>query len=222
MNETEMATGERRSPRLTLYDFPPVPSPQKVRMAMAEKGIDCERVIINLKAGEQRTPEYLAINPHGYVPTLMVDGTPIYESTAIIEYLEETHPYPRLIPGDVIARARARMIEESIDGNFATALKTYGRNLKAIPPAVPDAKVMEECRQSIAWHNQWLDRELEGRQFFAGEDFSVADIAAICNIEFQIRRLNLEVAPENRNLLSWYQRIIVRPSVRVLSTSKSH
>jgi glutathione S-transferase len=201
---------------LTLYDFPPVPSPQKVRVAMAEKGISCERVIVDLKAGEQRRPQYLRINPHGYVPTLVVDGTPIYESTAIIEYLEETYPHPALLPGDALSRARARMIEESIDGNFATALKTYGRNLKAVPPAVPDLKLMEECRQSIAWHNQWLDGALEGRPFLAGDEFSVADIAAICNVEFQIRRLKLDIDANNLNLLAWYERTIGRPSMQAL------
>jgi glutathione S-transferase len=202
---------------LTLYDFPPVPSPQKVRVAMAEKGISCERVIIDLKAGEQRSPEYLRINPHGYVPTLVVDGTPIYESTAIIEYLEETHPHPALLPADPSSRARSRMIEESIDGNFATALKTYGRNLKAKPPAEPDLKVMEQCKLSIAWHNQWLDGALEGRRFLAGDEFSVADIAAICNVEFQIKRLKIEIDPKNRNLRTWYERIIARPSMSVLT-----
>jgi glutathione S-transferase len=201
---------------LTLYDFPPVPSPQKVRVAMAEKGISCERVIIDLKAGEQRSPQYLQINPHGYVPTLVVDGIPIYESTAIIEYLEETYPHPALLPGDALSRARARMIEESIDGNFATALKTYGRNFKATPPAVPDLKLMEECRRSIAWHNQWLSGALEGRLFLAGDEFSVADIAAICNIEFQIKRLKIDIDANNLNLLSWYERTIGRPSMRAL------
>ena len=178
---------------LTLYAFPPVPSPQKARVAMAEKGISWDRVIIDLKAGEQRSPRYLQINPHGYVPTLVVDGTPIYESTAIIEYLEETHPQPALLPQDAVSRARARMIEESIDGNFATALKTYGRNLKAQPPTEPDPRVMEECKRSIAWHNQWLDDVLAGRPFLAGDEFSVADIAAICNVEFQIKRLKLYI-----------------------------
>lgn len=202
---------------LTLYDFPPVPSPQKVRVAMAEKGISCERVIIDLKAGEQRSPEYLRINPHGYVPTLVVDGTPIYESTAIIEYLEETHPHPPLLPADPLSRARSRMIEESIDGNFAPALKTYGRNLKAKPPAEPDLKVMEQCKLSIAWHNQWLDGALEGRCFLAGDEFSVADIAAICNVEFQIKRLKIEIDPKNRNLLAWYARTIARPSMCALT-----
>jgi glutathione S-transferase len=201
---------------LTLYDFPPVPSPQKVRVAMAEKGISCDRVIIDLKAGEQRSAKYLQINPHGLVPTLMVDGTPIYESTAIIEYLEETYPHPALLPRGALSRAKARMIEESIDGNFATALKTYGRNLKALPPAVPDLKLMEECRQSVAWHNHWLNGALEGRRFMAGDEFSIADIAAICNVEFQIKRLKLDIDIKNLNLLAWYERTISRPSMHAL------
>ncbi len=201
---------------LVLYDFPPVPSPQKVRVAMAEKGIGYERVIVDLKAGEQRSPHYLQINPHGYVPTLAIDGTPIYESTAIIEYLEEIHPQPHLLPRDPLSRARARMIEESIDGDFATALKTYGRNFKARPPAEPNFQVMEECKRRIAWFNQWLDGLLEGRRFLAGEEFSVADIAAICNVEFQIKRLKLDLDPKNANLLNWYERIMARPSMSAL------
>jgi glutathione S-transferase len=203
-------------PKLVLYDFPPVPSPQKVAVALAEKGIECERVMVDLRAGDQHRAEYLKINPHGLVPTLLVDGTPIYESSAIIEYLEEIVPEPPLLPMEPLSRARARMIEESIDGNFASWLKFYGRNRRPAPPAEPDEVKLAECCRWVAWYNGWLDRELDGRTFFAGDRFSIADIAAICNIAFQINRLKIDVSAAHQRLLAWYERIIDRPSMSVL------
>lgn len=202
--------------KLVLYDFPPVPSPQKVRVAMAEKGVSYERVVVDLRTGAQRDPDYLSLNPHGLVPTLVVDGTPIYESTAIMEFLEETYPAPPLLPKEPLLRARVRMIEESIDQSFAAALKAYGRNLRPTPPAQSDPELAERLRAAIAWHNAWLDDELEGRTFLAGEEFSVADIAAICNIDFQIRRLALALDPRHTNLAAWYERTLARRSMKAL------
>jgi glutathione S-transferase len=90
------------------------------------------------------------------------------------------------------------MIEESINGNFATALTLCGRNLKA-QPGEPGLQPMQQCRQSYRVAHEWPDGTLEGRRFFAGDEFPVADIAAICNVESQIKRLTLEIDPKSHN-----------------------
>ena len=81
---------------------------QKVRICLAEKGIDWVNRPVDLGAGENLTPEYLAINPNGVVPTLVHDGTVILESTFINEYLDEVFPDPPLRPADPAAKARMR------------------------------------------------------------------------------------------------------------------
>jgi len=81
----------------------------RIRIALGLKGLPVEHVSHHLRRGEQRTPEYLAINPQGLVPTLVTDdGVVMIQSLAIIEWLDETHPTPPLLPGDAAARARIR------------------------------------------------------------------------------------------------------------------
>ena len=77
---------------------------QKVRVALAEKGITYTARALDIRAGETHTPEYRALNPKGVVPTLVVDGQPIVESAIICEYLEEKYPTPTLFPKDFIKR----------------------------------------------------------------------------------------------------------------------
>ena len=93
---------------MKLYDFPRSPRVRKVRIVLAEKGLQYEKVTIDLTKGEQKTPEYLAINPYGKVPALQDNGTTVYESTVIMEYLNDAYPDPALLPADLGQRARAR------------------------------------------------------------------------------------------------------------------
>jgi len=203
-------------PKLTLYHTIQSPFARKVRIAMAEKGITCEKVLLDNSRGENRSPEYLKLNPHGRVPTLVVDGIPIYESTAIVEYLEEAFPDPPLLPGRLVERARARMIEETIDGYYLAALRTVLLNAYRLPVPERNPKAADEARRQIGWHLEWLDRELNGRLFMVDNALSVADIAALCALEFQ-KRLEIGIDPKHRNIVTWYERMKARPSARALS-----
>lgn len=80
----------------------------RVRIALALKGVAYDQVSHHLRRGEQRAPEYLAINPQGFVPALDIGGAVLTQSLAIIEWLDETHPQPPLLPGDALARAHIR------------------------------------------------------------------------------------------------------------------
>ncbi|MGO9603890.1 MAG: glutathione S-transferase family protein [Candidatus Binataceae bacterium] len=203
-------------PKFVLYHTIQSPFARKVRIAMAEKGLTCEKVLLDLTTkAEHRRPEYLKLNPHGRIPTLIVDGIPIYESTSIVEYLNEAFPNPPLLPKSLIERARVRMIEETIDGPFIEALRTVLFNVFRTPPAERNTQVVEEARKKIAWHNEWLDRELAGREFLVNGGISVADIAGLCALEFQ-RRVEIGIDPRYRNLVTWYDRMKSRPSARAL------
>ena len=88
---------------------------QKVRITMCEKNLNWDTIEVNLFKGEQYSPEYLELNPKGVVPTLVVDGRPIIESTLICEYLDEVYPKPSLVPDNPYDRSRMRLWSKAVD-----------------------------------------------------------------------------------------------------------
>ncbi|MDA1327270.1 MAG: glutathione S-transferase family protein [Proteobacteria bacterium] len=100
---------------LELYDFPNSICAQKVRMTLLEKGLDCKKHDVNLFKSAQYDPEYLKLNPKGYVPTLVHDGKAIRESNLICEYLNEMFPDPPLAPSDPAERAHMRLWGKAVD-----------------------------------------------------------------------------------------------------------
>src|SRR6266540_797248 len=103
---------------IKLYTFPPSTNSRKVRIALLEKGLEFERVNVDLSKREQKSPEYLKIHPFGQIPALDDEGFIIYDSTVINEYLEDEYPYPSLMPSDSEGRARARLLEDLRDTHF--------------------------------------------------------------------------------------------------------
>ncbi len=100
---------------LELYQFGNSVCAQKVRITMSEKGLDWATHEVNLFTSEQYSPDYLKLNPKGVVPTLVVEGQPIIESTLICEYLDETYPEPSLMPADAYGRSRMRLWSKAVD-----------------------------------------------------------------------------------------------------------
>ena len=90
----------------------------KVRLVLAEKGLDWEGEILNLQQGDQHTLEYLKLNPNGVIPTLVHDGKVIRESNVILEYLEDAFPSPSLLPASPSDRARMRHWSMRLDGEI--------------------------------------------------------------------------------------------------------
>src|SRR5262245_2187974 len=103
---------------LKLYDYPDCPFCQKVRVVLAEKDLEFEKIFIDLRKGEQKTPDFLRLNLYGKVLVLVDEDEVIYESTIINEYLDDEYPLPRLMPDDSGARARVRMLEDYCDNWF--------------------------------------------------------------------------------------------------------
>jgi maleylacetoacetate isomerase len=93
-----------------LYGFSRSSAAYRVRIALGLKGLSCEQASVHLAKGEQYSPEYGAVNPQNLVPVLEDEGHLLYQSLAIIQYLEETHPQPRLIPADPLERNRVRSL----------------------------------------------------------------------------------------------------------------
>jgi len=121
----------------------------RVRIALGLKGLSAEHIAHHLRRGEQRAPDYLRINPQGLVPALVIDdGTVLTQSLAIIEWLDETHPTPKLLPGDALTRARIRAFAHAIacDIHPVQNLKVLAR-LRAL--GQPDAEVTAWARWVI-------------------------------------------------------------------------
>jgi glutathione S-transferase len=95
---------------IKLFDFKSSPNCQRVKVVLEEKKIPYETVNIDLRAGAQKTPEYLKINPYGKVPAIVDGDTVLYESCIINEYLDEKYPTPQLMPADPAARAKAHIL----------------------------------------------------------------------------------------------------------------
>jgi glutathione S-transferase len=194
---------------IKLYTFPASSNSRKVRMALIEKGLEFERINVDLSKREQKNPEYLKIHPFGQVPALDDEGFILYDSTIINEYLEDEYPYPPLMPKDSEGRARARMMEDLRDSHFNPACVQIFRELRK-PEGERDQNAIEQVKAKITECFDRIEKELEGREYLAGS-FSLADIAFVPNID-TLDRLQIQVDPKYRNILAWIARLKARPS----------
>jgi glutathione S-transferase len=174
-----------------------------------EKGLQWETTWLDLPSGEHKKPEYLAINPVAKVPALIDDGLVVHDSTVINEYLEDKFPAPSLLPKDPATRARARSFEDYADAYLAPALHKIMVEMRK-PEGERDRVRIEEGRREAEQHFAFLDKELEGRQFFAGP-FSLADISFIPQLS-NYEHLGFSVPEKFRNLRAWWERVKSRPS----------
>jgi len=191
------------------------PNSYRVRIFMAEKGVDLPRVRIEFEKGEHKSPEFLKLNSLGRVPVLVLeDGTVISESVAICRYLEELHPEPALFGKGAVGRAkveewnrRAEFEVMGTVGDFALHTLDFFKDRLPQHPAFGEAQKLNAPNK---W--QWLEREMaDGRPYLAGDEFSIADItgavAAWLGEAFSIPR------PESLpNVNRWLERVRGRPS----------
>jgi glutathione S-transferase len=200
---------------MKLYYFPVAPNPTKVRIYLAEKGIEIDQVLVNLVKGEQKSPEHLARNPFGSLPVLELDdGTHLTESLAIIELFEELHPDPPMIGTDPFERARVRRLERIADlgvllpvGRFIHAT----RSPLGLPP-VPE--IAAAARRELPRALEVLDAALGDQPFLAGERPTIADCTLFAAFGFA-RFGEVEIDPAYRNLARWSADFGKRPSANL-------
>jgi glutathione S-transferase len=174
-----------------------------------EKGLHWHTTWLDLPAGEHKKPEYLAINPVGKVPALIDDGVIVHDSTIINEYLEDKFPGKPLLPHDPVTRARARAFEDYADAYLMPSLfKIFSQMRK--PEAERDRAKISEGESEAREHFAYLDRELKGREFFAGE-FSLGDISFVPPLA-NLERAGFSIPEGFPNLNGWWQQIKSRPS----------
>lgn len=194
---------------IKLYHYPQSTHSRKVRIALLEKDLEFERVLIDLEKGAQKNPDYLKIHPFGQVPALDDDGFIVYDSTVINEYIEDEYPHPPLLPADSEGRARARLMEDFRDNHFHPPFFELIRELRK-PESERNRAVTERAKGDIAKCLERIEKELDGREYLAGP-FSLADIAYMPNIDL-MERFQVSIEPRLKNTRAWIERLKARPS----------
>ena len=200
---------------MKLYDFLPCPFGQKVRIVLAEKSLTYELIQIDLAQGDQRRPEFQRLNPFARVPVLVDEDTTVYDSTIIIEYLEDEYPEPPVLPtiGSSALRARARLFEDFADASFTPQVGQLMAEM-ARAEGERDQARLQRLHRLIERALDYLNHELTGQQFLAG-DFSVADISFVPRI-LVLGDLGIEASTNRPNVDAWIKRLLERPSIQSL------
>jgi glutathione S-transferase len=207
---------------LELYHSASSPNSRRVRLFLAEKGLEVILRPVDLGKGEQRSVEYRKINPRQVVPTLVLeDGTAIGEVPAIWRYLDETFPVKPLLGGTPKEKALVSMWERRVElEGFAAVMEGVRNNipgLKGRAIAGPHdyeqiPALVERSKLRVRNFLSDLDARLAVVPFIAGDKFSAADITALVTIDFA-KALTISIPKEQRALNRWYQEVSARPSI---------
>jgi glutathione S-transferase len=192
------------------------PNPHVVRMFLAEKGVSYPTQEVDLMSGENRQPDYLKVNARGQSPALVLDdGSVVAEITAICEYVEDVHPAPPLIGSTAAERAETRMWTRRLDlgvcepmangFRFGEGLKMFSPRIRCLPEASAGLKAIAQDTLG------WLDGQIAGRTWIAGERFTLADIMLFCFLNFGAR-VGQKIDPAHGNVAAWFERAKARPS----------
>ena len=193
---------------LKLYSHPFSTFGRRVQIALREKNIPCEQVFLDLAARKHREPEYLALNPYSRVPTLVDGDLALYESTAILNYLEALFPEPPLAPADVKGRALVDMHMKLCDLQFTRQAGTIIFPKRFLPQERWDEKLFAQMRLEIDKHLAILDRQLGDNEYIVGSQYSLVEV---CYAPFMAFMELIEVTPPPR-IAEWSRRILSRPS----------
>jgi glutathione S-transferase len=207
----------RGSKSMKLYDSKMAPNPRRTRIFMAEKGVSVPTEQVDMMKMEHKTPEYTAINPLQRMPVLVLDdGTVIAESLAICRYFDALHPEPPLFGVGPKEIALVEMWSRRVENNFFATVASVFRHLH---PAMKELEVpqvpawAEANRPRVMQFLELLDGELAKREFIAGDRFTVADITALCTVDF-MKPARLTVPEGASNVKRWHAAVSARPSAK--------
>jgi glutathione S-transferase len=201
---------------MKIHDSRTAPNPRRVRIFLAEKGVSVPFEEVDIVKADNRAPEFRRKNPLGTLPVLELDdGTCIAESVAICRYFEELHPEPPLMGTDARDRALVEMWQRRMELEVFLPITQVFRNSHPFfagrIPQVPEYG--EVCRRAAEARLEWLDGVLAQREFIAGERYTIADITALCGIDFG-RVSKIRIQPEHANLARWHAAVSARPSAQ--------
>lgn len=201
---------------MKIYDLKAGLNTRRVRIFLAEKGIEVPRVEVDMAAGENQRPEYLAKNPMGTMPLLELDdGTMIAESIAICRYFEILHPDPPLFGVGALGQARVEMWNRRMEIELMRPLVDHFTHLSPFWKGRREqiAQAGHAARAQVEARMRWLDEELSGRAFIAGDRYTIADITAQCAL--LLGKITGAPIPAGlTNLTRWFETVIKRPTAR--------
>ena len=193
----------------------PSPNARRVSVFMAEKGIECERVSVDIRSGENIQSEYLSKNPAGRVPVLELDdGSYISESMAICRYLEAIEPEPNLFGLDAIEIANVEMWQRRVELNLFLEIAGAFRNITGF---FKDRETCVEewgkvCAEKAPKALTMFDDQLSDNQYLAGDRFTVADITLAITLDFA-EMVKVAPLPTLDNITQWRANVTARASL---------
>lgn len=199
---------------MLLYDTKTAPTPRRVRIFLAEKGIEVPTKQIDLQKGENLSPEMRAKNPLGKIPVLELDdGTCISESDAICTYFEALHPEPPLMGSTALEKAQIMQWNRQVEfGLFMQVGMCFQHSTGYFKDRMnPVPEFGKEAGINAAKFLKLLEKRLAASEYIAGDSFTIADITALCAIDFA-RVVDIRIKPEYTALTAWYERVSKRPS----------
>ncbi|HEY9889726.1 MAG TPA: glutathione S-transferase family protein [Candidatus Obscuribacterales bacterium] len=188
---------------LKFYHHPLSPIARRVWLALLEKQIPFEAIVVDLKNRANLQPEYLAINPFHHVPVVVAGDLPIVESFAILDYLEAQFPSPPLLPSAPAAIAQTKMVQMVVANELMPKLPVFAM-LEA--DASPDQAALDHVHTVM----DFLTAQLGTADYFGGDRLSLADITAGATLPL-IRRLGLDLSAYPA-LTAWGDRLAARPA----------
>lgn len=210
-----------------VHHYPLCPYSRKVRLCLAEKKLDFTSEIVNFW---EKKPDYLQINPQGYVPALVdLNGSVILDSNAITEYLEEAYPDRKLYPEELLSRAEVRRLINWFDTRFANevslvllwekVIKSQYAKVNGQKSEAPNSALIRHIKSLLSSYMEYIAWLVDRRNWIAGDNFSMADITVAAHISTvdYFGDVNWD---KFENVKSWFMRIKSRPSYRNLLNDK--
>jgi glutathione S-transferase len=202
---------------MKIYDFTMAPNPRRLRIFLAEKGLNIPVEQVDLLSGKNRIPEFLAKNPAGGLPLLELDeGTYLAESVAICRYLEGQHPDPNLLGRGFNEQAVIEQWNRRGELNlFAPAARAFQNTNPLFAGRFKQFKDYGEAqKETVANQFAWFDAQLKGKDFIAGPRFTIADITLLVAVDFAVNAAGVPLNSELGNLNRWHKLVSSRPTAK--------
>ena len=201
---------------MKIYDTKTAPSPRRVRIFLAEKNIPIEYVQVDLQKGENISPQMRAKNPVGKIPILELDdGTCISEGASICLYFEELYPDINLLGNDLLEKANIDMWHRQVELYFFGQVGMCFQHTTGYfkDRMTPVKEYGEVAGKNAIDFLKVLEKRLSESEFIAADRFTIADITAMCAIDFA-RVVSIKMTDEQTNLKRWYKAVSSRPSAK--------